>query len=103
MAKFKTKMSASQLDAFREVLENILFKWQFDDEEKIFKAALVETLTVVRRKLAVAEYRREYKLSFTEVQAQGVYWMWQKMGKIPITDFTAKLHLIALDIHQQYA
>lgn len=104
MAKFKTKIKAHQLLAFREMLERCLTTWHFDQYDRIYKHALVECLTVVRRKLVAPEYKPEFKITFSEIQALAIYWFWQQISdEYAVTDFSNKLHLMALDIHQQYS
>lgn len=103
MAKFKTEMNAHQLCSFKEVLVACLYKWEFSIEEMIYKYALMEVVTVLRKKLIATELKTTFKVTFTESQALAIYWFWQMLNTEPVSDLTNKLHMMALDIHQQYS
>jgi len=103
MNKFKVKLSAFQMSAFQQLLEHVLLDWDYTVEEWIFKYALIECLTTVKKKLAIPELKKDFKLTFSPVQAQAIYWLWQEMGDQATNDFSNKLHMTALEIHQQFS
>ena len=89
--------------SFQVLLEHVLIDWDYSVEEWIFKYSLIECLTVIKKKLAIPEQRQEFKLTFSPVQAQGIYWLWQEMNDQATNDFSNKLHMTALEIHKQFS
>ena len=91
------------MSSFQMLLEHVLLDWDYSVEEWIFKYSLIECLTVVKKKLAIPERRQEFKLTFSPVQAQAIYWLWQEMADQSTNDFSNKLHMTALEIHKQFS